>query len=1288
MPASSARQQAILEVGRRRGLVRGDVLDRLLAEASGAGLTQSLHSVLGPGQLELLHDAARRTRFACPRGCVLLGFDDLATMAALACPRCATPLTPDGEAPASRPVGPPHPAAGAPRVIGGYEVVAELGRGAFGVVYEVRRPGLERAFALKVLLRAGEDPELLARFRLEAQVASKLHHPGVVGVFDAGQHGELPFLVMELCHGQTLRDRLRRGPLAPVDAARLVAEVARAVAFAHGHGVLHRDLKPANIIIDASTGRPRVTDFGLARDRSLARSMTRTGDVVGTPAYAAPEQLRGERGLDARVDVYALGVVLYECLTGERPFVGADVVSLAEQVLHGPLRPPRALTPGVPGALEEACLRALARERFQRTPTASALADELEAAVASSVEAPAGRASERRRGAPAALTSGPGRGGWAAGAAAALVGAAVLVGWAAWPSPSPAPPPVAPGSEVAEPPREPPPLTPPTTSEPTPAPVPARLSDDEAARLTDATFRALMFNEQRQPTERDAVELLFAQAPALAAAYPEDGRAVFAGAFARLLRGELDEVVARRDLVRAFALDPPADGRLRDRAARLCFHLGFQRAAADLLEPLVAGARAPEPRGVLDLTVVLAKAEPPVRDAARALQLAHLAAELADADRGGPRGRRGPDQPRAWEVRILLAQLLLFHGDKGAAVQAFRDAADRTRWRGYDEQLRADADRLEASPGLPLGHDVPLRQVPYYFGLGKFLAAWGQHLEESEARGQDHEGAAKLEELARQERPLAPARAALLLLAAARAFERGGAPPEVLRCLEEAAALTLPADAGDVTSLVRRRLARAVLRHGSGAEAARRAERLALDAAAAADHPACTPGERADAWVLVGEARRAAGDEAGAAEAAARAAALRPSDVRGVEALRRPALPGQAEDLEALLADAAGVIRLNGPRMIDDAAAARLRQRAPALAARVADDGRAAYLVGLAELLRGGDELEARRGLLRGLARAPDLPDVLRDRAARLNHALGFERAAADLLEPTFADRTPDPEQGLCLVQVYMKSAPPVVHVQRSVDLLGRTLAARALDPRDGDALMPPTWDLHANLGELRLFLKDVDGAVRAYRDALAATRDPRARAFFQAHADDLQRSGADPTVYDVPGRRVAHYFPANPFLLAVAEARRTADGGDDRRAAEALVALAGREQGERAALARLAAARLLDRIGDRAAAAAALEPAVALALPARSSDVRALVARSLGRLLLARDPARAEALGLEAAQAPQDPPLTAGERADAWALVGLVRRQRGDAAGAREAAERGAALRPHDRRELDALLR
>ncbi|MBX3467259.1 MAG: serine/threonine protein kinase, partial [Planctomycetes bacterium] len=395
MSPSSARQQAILEVGRRRGLVRGDVLDRILAEASATGLTQSLHSTLGQGQLDLLQEAARRSRYACPRGCVQLAFEDLATMAALACPRCAARLVPDGEAPGPRPTGAHPAAAGAPRLIGGYEVVEELGRGSFGVVYEVQRPGIARRFALKVLLRASDDPELLARFRLEAQIASKLEHPGIVGVFDAGQHGELPFLVMELCPGQTLRERLRRGPLAPEDAARLVAEVARAVAFANERGVLHRDLKPANIIIEAATGRPRVTDFGLARDRSLARSMTRTGDVVGTPAYAAPEQLRGERTLDARVDVYALGVVLYECLTGERPFLGADVVALAEQVLHGALRPPRALNPRVPAALEEVCLRALARERFERTATAARLAEDLEAFLAGG--APVARSSERRR---------------------------------------------------------------------------------------------------------------------------------------------------------------------------------------------------------------------------------------------------------------------------------------------------------------------------------------------------------------------------------------------------------------------------------------------------------------------------------------------------------------------------------------------------------------------------------------------------------------------------------------------------------------------------------------------------------------------------------------------------------------------------------------------------------------------------------------------------------------------------------------------------------------------------
>ncbi|MCA9307756.1 MAG: serine/threonine protein kinase, partial [Phycisphaerales bacterium] len=188
----------------------------------------------------------------------------------------------------------------------------------------------------KVLLEA-PDPTALARFQLEAAVASKLRHPGIVGVLDVGVHQGLPYLVLEYCRGQTLGAWLRSNPHPELrEAVELVAQLARAAGFAHRQGVLHRDLKPANVILAEPDGRPRITDFGVARDRSLQRSMTRTGDVLGTPAYMAPEQLSADPDLvTARADVYALGVLLYELLTGTRPF---DAQSLIRAGFHELLR--------------------------------------------------------------------------------------------------------------------------------------------------------------------------------------------------------------------------------------------------------------------------------------------------------------------------------------------------------------------------------------------------------------------------------------------------------------------------------------------------------------------------------------------------------------------------------------------------------------------------------------------------------------------------------------------------------------------------------------------------------------------------------------------------------------------------------------------------------------------------------------------------------------------------------------------------------------------------------------
>jgi hypothetical protein len=265
------------------------------------------------------------------------------------------------------------------RRVGKFELREELGSGSFGTVFRALDTELGREVALKIL-RAGrfagaEDTE---RFLREARSAAQLKHPGIVSLFEAGRTEDgVCYLVEELVRGSTLADRLRDGPLDPRAAARLVAEVAEALDAAHRLGVVHRDVKPSNVILDPD-GRPHVTDFGLAkRDADDATTMTPDGEVLGTPAYMSPEQARGEsHRVDARSDVYSLGVVLYELLTGERPFRGNRRM-LILQVLQDEPRPPRRLNDKVPRDLETVCLKAMAKAPARRYPTARELADDL-----------------------------------------------------------------------------------------------------------------------------------------------------------------------------------------------------------------------------------------------------------------------------------------------------------------------------------------------------------------------------------------------------------------------------------------------------------------------------------------------------------------------------------------------------------------------------------------------------------------------------------------------------------------------------------------------------------------------------------------------------------------------------------------------------------------------------------------------------------------------------------------------------------------------------------------------
>jgi serine/threonine-protein kinase len=267
-----------------------------------------------------------------------------------------------------------------PARFGDYELRQELGRGGMGVVYRASQASLGREVALKMILRGQLASQAdRQRFEAEAQAAAKLDHPGIVPVYEVGEIDGRPYFSMKHVRGTTLAQRLADGPLAPREAARILASVARAIHFAHMRGVLHRDLKPSNILLDEQ-GEPHVSDFGLAKQLTEAGTMTKTGAVLGTPAYMAPEQAVGARGqIGPRSDVYSLGVILYHMLTGRPPFQAASPAEMVMLVLEQDPVPPRMLNPKADRDLEMICLRCLQKPIDLRYASAAALADDLEA---------------------------------------------------------------------------------------------------------------------------------------------------------------------------------------------------------------------------------------------------------------------------------------------------------------------------------------------------------------------------------------------------------------------------------------------------------------------------------------------------------------------------------------------------------------------------------------------------------------------------------------------------------------------------------------------------------------------------------------------------------------------------------------------------------------------------------------------------------------------------------------------------------------------------------------------
>jgi formylglycine-generating enzyme required for sulfatase activity/anti-sigma factor RsiW len=260
--------------------------------------------------------------------------------------------------------------------ITGYEIQGELGRGGMSIVYQARQLRPERLVALKMLSSGNPaSAERRARLLAEADAIARLQHPHIVAIYEVGQHEGVPFLALEYLAGGTLADRLGGRPLPAREAAELVATLGRAVQYAHENGVIHRDLKPANILYDAD-GRPKISDFGLAKHERP--DLTATGDVLGTPSYMAPEQAGGDRTVGPAVDIYALGALLYELLTGRPPFRAATVLETLEQVRTEEPVPPAQLQPGLPRDLETICLKCLHKEPSRRYASAADLSADLE----------------------------------------------------------------------------------------------------------------------------------------------------------------------------------------------------------------------------------------------------------------------------------------------------------------------------------------------------------------------------------------------------------------------------------------------------------------------------------------------------------------------------------------------------------------------------------------------------------------------------------------------------------------------------------------------------------------------------------------------------------------------------------------------------------------------------------------------------------------------------------------------------------------------------------------------
>ncbi len=289
-----------------------------------------------------------------------------------------TEFSSDGNADSLRTLAMPAPAPRVLPTVPGYDIVGELGRGAMGVVYKARQKKLKRVVALKMVLAGSHaSPDKLARFHTEAMAVARLQHVNIVQIYEVGEHDGLPYFSLEYVDGAPLDKKINRQPQRAQEAARIVESIARAMHFAHQRQIVHRDLKPANVMITVD-GVPKVTDFGLAKAVECDDTHTRSGTILGSPSYMAPEQARGDiHAVGPLSDQYGVGAILYELLTGRPPFQGASILDTLDQVQSREPVHPTQLAPSVPVDLETICLKALQKEPTKRYEDCGALADDV-----------------------------------------------------------------------------------------------------------------------------------------------------------------------------------------------------------------------------------------------------------------------------------------------------------------------------------------------------------------------------------------------------------------------------------------------------------------------------------------------------------------------------------------------------------------------------------------------------------------------------------------------------------------------------------------------------------------------------------------------------------------------------------------------------------------------------------------------------------------------------------------------------------------------------------------------